>query len=100
MNQMPSQAEMERAVARRDETYDGVFFLAVRTTGVFCRPSCPARRPRPQNIVFYATAREALFAGYRPCKRCRPMAVDGTPPEWVDRLLRTVEQAPEQRIRD
>jgi methylphosphotriester-DNA--protein-cysteine methyltransferase len=60
-----------QAVATRDKAADGAFFSAVRTVGVFCRPSCPGR-PLRRNVVFYGTAREALRAGYRPCQRCRP----------------------------
>ena len=61
------------AVRQRDRGADGVFFCAVRTTGVFCRPSC-AGRPHRENVTFYATAAEAERAGFRPCKRCRPSA--------------------------
>ena len=91
---------MERAVTDSDAGYDGIFFVAVRTTGIFCRPSCPARKPLPKNREYYATAREALFAGYRPCKRCRPLETDGRPPEWVARLLAAVERDPKARWRD
>ena len=60
------------ASLRRDRDVDGSFVYAVRTTGVFCRPACPARAPRPENVRFFATARDAISAGFRPCKRCRP----------------------------
>ena len=60
------------AVVARDTSADGSFFYAVRTTGVYCRPSCPARTPKPENVTFYSTASDAEAAGYRPCKRCRP----------------------------
>lgn len=60
------------AVRRRDASADGTFFYAVRTTGVYCRPSCAARPARPENVTFYATAGEAERAGYRACKRCKP----------------------------
>jgi AraC family transcriptional regulator of adaptative response/methylated-DNA-[protein]-cysteine methyltransferase len=90
---------MARACARRDAGYDGVFFLAVRTTGVFCRPSCPARKPLPKNTEYFPTAREAMFAGYRPCKRCRPLETDGTPPEWVRQLLRRTGDGHSARLR-
>jgi hypothetical protein len=62
------------AVRRRDRAADGVFYCAVRTTGVYCRPSC-AGRPLRKNVMFYATAAEAERAGFRPCKRCRPTAM-------------------------
>jgi len=60
------------AVVARDPAADGAFFYAVKTTGVYCRPSCAARLPRPENVRFYATRAEAEQAGFRPCKRCRP----------------------------
>ena len=60
------------ASTRRDATLDGRLFLAVRTTGVFCRPSCPARMPRRENARFFATAAEAQAAGFRACRRCHP----------------------------
>ncbi|VTU17629.1 Regulatory protein of adaptative response [Variovorax sp. SRS16] len=60
------------AVAARDPAADGRFFYSVRTTGVYCRPSCAARPARPENVAFHATAAEAERAGFRPCKRCKP----------------------------
>jgi AraC family transcriptional regulator of adaptative response/methylated-DNA-[protein]-cysteine methyltransferase len=100
MSHAPSIREMRRAVDARDESYDGVFFVAVRTTGIFCRPSCPSRKPRPENRRFYPTAREAIFAGYRPCKRCRPLETNGRPPDWVGRILNEIERDPTARWRD
>ena len=88
------------AFARRDASYDGLFVTAVRTTGIFCRPTCPARRPRPENIEFYGTVREATAAGYRPCKRCQPLLAVGEAPPWVAPLLDAVERDPEVRWRD
>ena len=70
---LPPRAEMERALQVHDRGYDGVFFVAVRTTGIFCRPGCrPPRSPLPQNVEFFGTVQECVFAGYRPCKLCRP----------------------------
>lgn len=100
MTTMPSQAEMERAFRRRDVSYDGIFFLAVRTTGIFCRPSCPARKPLSHNVEYFHSAREAIFAGYRPCRRCRPLETNGAPPEWVGRLLSAIEKNPTARYSD
>jgi AraC family transcriptional regulator of adaptative response / DNA-3-methyladenine glycosylase II len=68
-----------RAIDARDTRFDGQFYTAVRTTGIYCRPSCPARTPKAENVTFYETSAAAHDAGYRACKRCLPEAVPGTP---------------------
>ena len=68
-----------RVVASRDRRFDGVFCTAVRSTGIYCRPSCPARTPGRGGVAFYPTAAAAQAAGYRACKRCLPDAVPGSP---------------------
>lgn len=85
---------------RKDSAYDGIFYLAVRTTGIFCRPSCTARKPLPKNVEFFPTAKEAVFAGYRPCKVCTPMEAAGASPEWAGSLLSMIEQDPSRRYSD
>jgi AraC family transcriptional regulator, regulatory protein of adaptative response / methylated-DNA-[protein]-cysteine methyltransferase len=90
---------MERAYLERDRAFNGLFYLGVRTTGIFCRPTCPARKPRPQNVEYFATAREAIAAGYRPCKRCRPMELDEEP-AWARRLMEEIEHDPSSHITD
>ncbi|MFC7220396.1 DNA-3-methyladenine glycosylase 2 family protein [Streptomyces polyrhachis] len=70
-----------RAVQARDARFDGWFFIAVRTTGIYCRPSCPAVAPKPENMTFHPSAASAQGAGFRACKRCRPDASPGSP-EW------------------
>ena len=70
-----------RAAEARDSRFDGWFFTAVKTTGIYCRPSCPARTPKRENVVFYPSAAAAQAAGFRACMRCRPDAVPGSP-EW------------------
>lgn len=74
-------AECYRAVTARDARFDGVFYTAVRTTGIYCRPSCPAVTPRRVNVTFYRSAAAAERAGYRACRRCRPDSTPGSP-EW------------------
>lgn len=69
---LPSREACFRAMAARDHRFDGLFFIAVRTTGIYCRPVCPAPSPKRHNITFYANAAAATAAGYRPCLRCRP----------------------------
>ena len=89
---------MERAFARKDASYDGVFYVAVKTTGIFCRPSCPSR-PNLDNVEFFLTVKECFFAGYRPCKRCHPLEANGKPPEWAQALISRVEAAPDARLK-
>lgn len=100
MQRLPSTTEMQRAYLASDAGYDGVFYLGVRTTGIFCRPSCRAKKPRPENVEFFADPRGATFAGYRPCKRCRPLEAPGTPPPWIARLIEDIEREPSRRIRE
>jgi AraC family transcriptional regulator of adaptative response/methylated-DNA-[protein]-cysteine methyltransferase len=99
MPELPSFAVMDNAFRGRDADFDGLFFAAVTTTGIFCRPSCPARKPLPGNVTYYATAAEALFAGYRPCERCKPLD-SSADPEWLKRLIARVEAEPGRRVRD
>jgi AraC family transcriptional regulator of adaptative response / DNA-3-methyladenine glycosylase II len=73
-----------QAVKSKDPRFDGWFFTAVRTTGIYCRPSCPAITPKPTTVTFYPTAAACQRAGYRACKRCRPDAAPGSP-EWDSR---------------
>ena len=71
--------ERYRAIDSRDTRFDGQFVTAVRSTGIYCRPSCPARTPKPSNVTFYPTSAAAHEAGYRACKRCLPEAAPGSP---------------------
>ena len=73
--------ERYRAIDSRDARFDGQFVTAVRSTGIYCRPSCPARTPKPSNVTFYPTSAAAHEAGYRACKRCLPEAAPGSP-QW------------------
>jgi len=90
-------AERWTALTERDAQADGVFFYAVRTTGVFCRPSCASRPPRRENVEYFATADEARAAGYRDCKRCQP---GGLPRELdiVNRACAALDADPQQRL--
>src|SRR5437762_6645176 len=72
-------AECERARVARDPRFDGRFFTGVRTTGIYCRPICPVRPARSENVRFFATAAAAERAGFRPCLRCRPETAPGSP---------------------
>ncbi len=82
-----------QAVVGRDGSLDGTFVFGVSSTGVFCRPSCPAKRPRRENVSFFDHALQAEQAGYRACLRCRPKAVDGNPQSALVRsICRYIEQ--------
>ena len=96
---LPARPEMERAYQQSDPSYDGIFYLGVRTTGIFCRPSCSARKPKPENVEFFAQPKDALFAGYRPCLRCKPLEGDQAP-DWVSPLLHRIERQPDTRVRE
>ncbi len=91
---------MIEAFLSGDAEYDGVFWTAVRTTGVFCRPTCSARKPLPRNIEFFGTTRGALEAGFRPCLRCRPLEPRGLTPEWLRPLVAELESDPSRRWTD
>jgi AraC family transcriptional regulator of adaptative response/methylated-DNA-[protein]-cysteine methyltransferase len=95
---LPPREEMERAFANKDASYDGVFYVAVKTTGIFCRPSCPSR-PNRENVEFFSSVKECLFAGYRPCKRCHPLEANGTPPDWARELISRVEAGQETHLK-
>ena len=89
---------MLRAFSDKRADYDGVFFVAVKTTGIFCRPSCPSR-PHPGNVEFFGSVRDCLFSGYRACKRCRPQEANGAPPAWAASLMQRVESEPDARLK-
>src|SRR5689334_2789185 len=97
---LPSAETMYRALVNRDSSFEGIFYVGVRTTGVFCRPTCSAKKPARENVDFFSTASEALHGGYRPCLRCHPMDPDKRPPKLIQRLRAEVERAPGGRLTD
>ena len=100
MELLPPSDTMYRALVNRDSSFEGIFFVGVRTTGIFCRPTCAAKTPGRPNVDFFATASEALHGGYRPCLRCRPMDPGKPPPKLIERLRAEVERAPDGRLTD
>jgi AraC family transcriptional regulator of adaptative response/methylated-DNA-[protein]-cysteine methyltransferase len=76
-----------RAVQRRDSRFDGRFVFAVRSTGIFCRPTCPARRPRREQVVFFGNSSAAVASGFRPCRRCQPHRAQ-VPPSQLELVRR------------
>jgi AraC family transcriptional regulator, regulatory protein of adaptative response / methylated-DNA-[protein]-cysteine methyltransferase len=97
---LPPSETMYRALVNRDSSFEGIFFVGVRTTGIFCRPTCTAKKPARENVDFFATSSEALHGGYRPCLRCHPMDPDKRPPQLIERLRAEVERAPGGRLTD
>src|SRR5213080_84103 len=100
MELLPPPETMYRALIDGDSSFEGIFFVGVRTTGIFCRPTCSAKKPARENVDFFPTPSEALHGGYRPCLRCRPMDPDKRPPELIERLRAEVERAPGGRLTD
>jgi len=92
--------EYYRALLEKKTEYEGVFYVGVKTTGVFCRPTCPARKPKFENCEFYETAQQALLASYRPCQRCRPLSHPNQVSEVVRELVAAVEANPEKRWKE
>ncbi len=88
-----SEAQRWNAVLARDAAHDGEFVFAVSSTGVYCRPSCAARRPRRENVAFFSQPEQAEKAGFRACLRCRPRSVSGNPQsDWAKEVCRYIEQ--------
>lgn len=96
---LPSRRTLLRAVANRDAEWDGLFIVAVSSTGIACRPTCPSRPAKPEHLAFFGTLGEALAAGYRPCLRCKPELADQTP-RWWDAAVALAERAGTNRVAD
>jgi AraC family transcriptional regulator of adaptative response/methylated-DNA-[protein]-cysteine methyltransferase len=97
---LPDQDVLYSALLERDSSFEGIFIVGVKTTGVFCRPTCPARKPKRENVEFFDSAQAALIHGYRPCRVCRPMEHKGVPPGWLKSLLDEIEGTPFAKLRD
>jgi len=91
---------MYRALVERDQSFEGLFFACIRTTGIFCRPTCHARKPKPENVEYAPTIQEALHRGYRPCLLCEPMSAGTSAPNWLAPLLDEIRQHPDRKLRD
>lgn len=93
---LPSDDTLYDALIARSTEYEGAAFVCVKTTGVFCRLSCPARKPKRENTIFVGSIGTCLEAGFRPCQRCRPLATFGARDPLVEGLLQALEAAPER----
>jgi AraC family transcriptional regulator of adaptative response/methylated-DNA-[protein]-cysteine methyltransferase len=98
--ELPPVDLLYKALVERDSQFDGLCVVGVITTGIFCRLTCGARKPKRENVEFFPSAADALHHGYRPCKLCDPLGVPGEAPEWVRPLLDDVHAAPERRWKD
>jgi len=92
--------EKYAVIGQQDTQYEGIFITAVKTTGIFCRPSCRARKPKIENVEFYNTAQEALQQGYRPCKVCKPMNRLDETPSYISSLIKELHADVYTRIKD
>ena len=97
---IPDEDFMYQALVNRDSSLEGIFYFGVRTTGIFCRPTCSARKPRKENVDYFDSVKSALDSGYRPCKVCSPLTEAGQAPDWLKQLLDEVQAAPEVSFKD
>lgn len=91
---------MYEASLKKNVDFEGVFWMGVKTTGIFCRPTCTARKPKPENVEFFQNTKAAILKGYRPCKVCRPLEnINGTP-EYIQRILKELREDPSLKFKD
>ncbi len=89
---LPDNKTMYNALLNKDSSFEGIFFVGVKTTGVFCSPTCTARKPKEENVDFFSSVKEALQYGYRPCKVCHPLQLNGEAPDWLNGLIKEIEE--------
>ncbi|MBT0959292.1 bifunctional transcriptional activator/DNA repair protein Ada [Alphaproteobacteria bacterium KMM 3653] len=94
---LPDATTLYKALLARDTAYDGRAYVGVSSTGVFCRLTCPARKPKAENCTFFPTVAECIEAGFRPCKRCHPLAPGAAADPAIARLLKALEAEPHRR---
>ncbi|MEP2770649.1 MAG: methylated-DNA--[protein]-cysteine S-methyltransferase [Fulvivirga sp.] len=97
---MLSFQEKYQAIVNKDASYEGLFITGVKTTNIFCRPICTARKPKPENVTFFNSTQEALRHGFRPCKVCKPLEPLNSTPEAYESLMNKLRQEPYKRIKD
>ncbi|MBB2147674.1 bifunctional transcriptional activator/DNA repair enzyme AdaA [Pedobacter gandavensis] len=88
------------AIIEKDTAYEGTFITAVKTTGIFCRPTCTARKPKRENVEFFSTTKEAILAGYRACKVCKPLEHLDETPTFIKDILNALSQDPSRKYKD
>lgn len=97
---LPNRKVMYNALIHKDSSFEGIFFVGVKTTGVFCRPTCTARKPKIENVEFFPSAREALQYGYRPCKVCHPLQQNGETPVWLKDIMKEIDENRVIKLKD
>jgi AraC family transcriptional regulator of adaptative response/methylated-DNA-[protein]-cysteine methyltransferase len=100
LQSLPDSNTLYKALLKKDESFEGIFIVGVKTTGIFCRPTCTARKPKQENVEFFNSIREALLQGYRPCKVCNPLGYKGEIPSWLQPLVNEVNSNPGIRLKD
>jgi len=91
---------MYQALVAKDISYEGIFIAGVKTTGIFCRPTCPARKPKVENVEFFKTTKDAILKGYRPCKVCNPLEKLGETPGYIKKILEELNNNPSKKFKD
>ncbi len=89
-----------KALLEKDSSFEGSFIVGVKTTGIFCRPTCTARKPKRENVEFFPSTKEAILKGYRACKVCHPMEMAGTAPNYINRVLELLDSDPSLKLKD
>src|SRR5687768_4602072 len=88
------------ALLTKDPSFEGYFYAGITSTGIFCRPTCTAKKPKRENVLFFRTPQEAQLNGFRECKICRPLESVQPQPEWVHRLLEQLDQTNSKKLND
>lgn len=92
--------QMYQASYEKNSDFEGVFWMAVKTTGIFCRPTCTARKPKPENVEFFDNTKDAIQKGYRPCKVCKPLVNPDETPVEIQKLMDELSVNPETKFKD
>ncbi len=95
-----SSDRMYQASIEKDPAFEGVFWMAVKTTGIFCRPTCTAKKPKLENVEFFPSAKDAILKGYRPCKVCKPLENPKETPAFIQEILEELRQNPALKFKD
>ena len=91
---------MYKALVDKDSSFEGIFIAAVKTTGIFCRPTCTARKPKRENVTFYSSTKEAILSGFRPCKVCNPLEKLNETPNYIKKVLQELSSDPSLKFKD